>query len=206
MTDFNNSIITQRRLGTSEDPFVNLSEAHTIENSVVQLSEIPDSFQKVTVTGQSITWSEQVSGLPSVNTYVVDYSINLVTFHSSREGMQLQFDFKGTGLHFIPISMIYTNASDGEVITTLQDVVESSGEASTILSNLNSSISTGSTLNSSLNSTISTANNTKSALESSTAIALATKESLDEFVNDGTFATQINLLNLKHKALMGVNY
>ena len=76
MTDFNNSIITKRRLGTAEDPFVSLSEAHTIENSVVQLSEIPDGFTKVTVIGQSITWAEQISGIPTANTYVVDYNID----------------------------------------------------------------------------------------------------------------------------------
>jgi len=195
MTDFNNSIITKRRLGTSEDPFVSLSEAHTIENSVVQLSEIPDSFQKVTVTGQSITWAEQVSGIPTANTYVVDYNINLVTFHSSREGLQLQFDFKGMGMHFIPASMVYTNAVDGEVIQTLKDVAGSSSEASTVLSNLNSAIGTGGTTNTTLNLSISNAISTKNSLDNSESIAELTKSELDA-KNSEALITKTDLTNI----------
>jgi len=195
MTDFNNSIITKRRLGTAEDPFVSLSEAHTIENSVVQLSEIPDGFTKVTVTGQSITWAEQISGIPTENTYVVDYNINLVTFHSSREGMQLQFDFKGTGLHYIPIDMIYSNASDGVVIQTLRDVVVSSGDASTVLSNLNSAIGTGGTTNTTLNLSISNAVSTKNSLDNSESIAELTKSQLDA-KNSEALITKTDLTNV----------
>jgi len=191
MTDFNNSIITKRRLGTSEDPFVSLSEAHIIENSVVQLSEIPDQFNKVTVTGQSITWAEQISGIPTANTYVVDYNINLVIFHSSREGMQLQFDFKGTGLHYIPIDMIYSSASDGEVITTMRDVVVANSNASTVLSNLNASIATGGTTNSNLISSISSANITKTALNDMNIIAIATEASLSSANVVASEATRI---------------
>jgi len=204
MTDFNNSIITKRRLGTSEDPFVSLSEAHTIENSVVQLSEIPDQFTKVTVTGQSITWAEQVSGLPTANTYVVDYNINLVTFHSSREGMQLQFDFKGTGLHFIPIDMIYTNASDGVVITTMRDVVVANSESSTVLSNLNASIATGGTINTTLNLSISNAVSTKNSLDNSNGIATTTKSELDA-KNSEALVTKTDLTNVNVTATNSKN-
>jgi len=195
MTDFNNSIITKRRLGTAEDPFVSLSEAHTIENSVVQLSEIPDGFTKVTVIGQSITWAEQISGIPTENTYVVDYNINLVTFHSSREGMQLQFDFKGTGMHFIPASMVYTNAVDGEVIQTLKDVAGSSSEASTVLANLNSAIGTGGTTNSNLTSSISNAVSTKNSLDNSNGMATTTKSELDA-KNSEALITKTDLTNI----------
>ena len=198
--EFHNSIITKRRVA----PFPFASEAHTIENSVVQLSEIPDSFQKVTVSGQSVAWAEKSSGIPSENEYVVDYDSNFITFHSSREGLQLQFDFYKTGMHYVPISMIYTQTSNGEVVQTLQDVVEGSGEASTVLSNLNSSISTGNSLNSTLNTTISSANtaisnsntaktnldnsntaaqNTKTILDGSNITAQATKNNLDSSIS-----------------------
>jgi len=123
--EFHNSIITKRRMGTSEDPFLSLSEEHTITKSTVQLSEIPDSFEKVTVSGNSTTWIEQTSGAPSENNYVVDYDINLVTFHSSRNGLQLQFDFKGTGMHYIPSSMIYSQLDENNnVVETIQTVAE----------------------------------------------------------------------------------
>lgn len=143
---FNNSIISKRRLGTTESPFVSLSEAHTIENSVVQLSEIPSEFNKVTVTGQSVTWLEQTSGIPSENTYVVDYVGNLVTFHSSREGLQLQFDFKGTGLHYIPAGMVYTQLDgNNNVIQTIESLADTTNEARINAENVNSTISTNET-------------------------------------------------------------
>jgi len=188
MTDFNNSIITKRRI----PPFPFASEAHTIENSVVQLSEIPDGFQKVTVTGQSITWAEQVSGIPSENTYVVDYENNFITFHSSREGLQLQFNYYKTGLHYVPISMIYTQTSDGEVVETLQDVVFASGNASTVLSNLNSAISTGTSTNSTLSSTNSIATQTKTDLTSINSTALVTKTDLTS-INSTALVTKTDL-------------
>ena len=74
--EFNNSIITKRRKGDIADPFISISEAHIITNSTVQLSEIPSSFTKVTVIGNDLTWLEQSSGIPSANTYVVDYDID----------------------------------------------------------------------------------------------------------------------------------
>lgn len=127
--EFHNSIITKRRIGNYLDPFVSLSEAHTITNSTVQLSEIPSSFTKVTVIGNDVIWSEQSSGIPSENTYVVDYDINLVTFHSSRNGLQLQFNYKGTGLHYIPMNMIYTGLDENNNVSqTLESLIEDTND------------------------------------------------------------------------------
>jgi len=118
------SIITKRRKGTSDDPFVSLSESHQIENNSVILSEIPSSYTKVLVTGAGTIWYEIPSGIPSANQYVVDYIANIITFEASRNGLQLQFNFKGTGLHYVPASMVYTKIDgNNNVIETLQDVV-----------------------------------------------------------------------------------
>jgi len=126
---FNNSIITKRRIGNTESPFLSISESHTITNSTVQLSEIPDSFSKVIVTGENITWIEQTSGIPTENTYVVDYDINIITFHLSRNGLQLQFDFMGTGLHYVPTSMIYTVLDENNNVTqTLQSLTDATDQ------------------------------------------------------------------------------
>lgn len=192
--EFNNSIITKRRKGDVSDPFISISEAHTITNSTVQLSEIPDEFTKVTVSGNDVTWLEQSSGIPSANTYVVDYDINLVTFHATRNGLQLQFNFKGTGMHFIPALMVYTQLDENNtnVIQTLQEVADSANNASTLISNLESNISTGTALNSNLTSINTTAN--------------ITKANLDQSISNGIVITQNNLRNLRYRKIMGVNY
>ncbi len=116
-------IITKRRKGNSEDAFVPLSESHIIENGTVILSEIPSKFNRVTVTGESITWIEKDSGSPTENQYVVDYNNNIITFHVSRNGLQLQFDYMGTGMHYVPATMIYTQTNQGEVVETLSNII-----------------------------------------------------------------------------------
>jgi len=201
--EFNNPLLYELREGSALDPFVSLSTTSVIISNKIILSELPSEFEGVSIPGYA---ESKISSGLIATTFYVNYLNGIVSFASSENGKTVTANFLGRGIIEIPAERIYTKSVDGEATQNLQEVADNIGSASTVLSNLNSSISTGSTLNSSLNSTISTANNIRSELESSTAIALATKESLDEFVNDGTFATQINLLNLKYKALMGVNY
>jgi len=122
--NFNKGIITKRRKGNSADPYIGLTETHVIINATVYLSEIPDSFEKVIVIGNDIMWMEQISGVPAVNSYIVDYSTNIVTFHPSRNGLQLEFRFKGTGFCYVPSDMIYTQLDENNnVIETLWDII-----------------------------------------------------------------------------------
>jgi len=192
--EFNNSIITKRRKGDIADPFISISEAHIITNSTVQLSEIPSSFTKVTVIGNDITWLEQSSGIPSANTYVVDYDINLITFHSSRNGLQLLFNFKGTGMHFIPISMIYTQIDENNnVVQTLGNIVEDGKLAIDAYGGILSAIT-------SAEGSTAIALSTKTALDASNATALSSKTSLDASIS------LANLRNVRYRKIMGVNY
>ncbi|HEY8889450.1 MAG TPA: hypothetical protein VIM70_04295 [Clostridium sp.] len=133
MSIFNDtSIITKRRKGTSDDPFVSLSESHQIENNSVILSEIPSSYTKVLVTGAGTIWYEIPSGIPTANQYVVDYIANIITFEASRNGLQLQFNFKGTGLHYVPASMVYTQLDvNNNVSQTLQDLTNTTNANNT---------------------------------------------------------------------------
>lgn len=122
--DYNDPIITKRRTGNSDSPFVSISEPHQIENSAVVLSEIPSELERVKVTGEDITWYEKTEGIPSENEFVVDYVEGIVKFHDSRNGLQLRFDFVGTGLHYIPISRVFTNVENGDVVETLGDIID----------------------------------------------------------------------------------
>jgi hypothetical protein len=95
-----------------------------ISNSTAILTELPVQLNKVQVSGNSITWLEVVDVAPDVNEYVVDYTNKIVTFHDSRNGLQLTFTYKGKGLIYVPTSMIYTASVNGEVTAVLSDITD----------------------------------------------------------------------------------
>jgi hypothetical protein len=123
--EYSNPIITQLRKGTVDSPFVSKSENHIIaDDGKVVLTELPDKFNKVKVSGASVTWVEvadpdQVLG---VNEYHVDYLNKIVTFNISRIGLQLLFEYQGRGLIYVPTSMVYLNSLNGEVTQVLSDL------------------------------------------------------------------------------------
>lgn len=117
-------IIAQRRAGTYDDPYVSISENKKIVNNHVLLTEKPNLAQKVTVTGESITWYELLEGTPTINQYVVDYYNGIVTFHPDAEGYTLSFDYIGEGAVFFPASRIWTDSSGGIVTQTIQDIID----------------------------------------------------------------------------------
>jgi hypothetical protein len=123
--DYQTPIITALRDGSTTDPYVDKNDTLQIDvNSKVILTEIPVKFNRVVVTGQSVTWVEIQSGTPTENQYIVDYVNKIVTFHESRQGLQLSFTYKGRGLIYVPTSMIYISQSNGEVTQVLSDITD----------------------------------------------------------------------------------
>jgi len=127
--DYNDPIITKRRKGTSDDPFIDCNETHVVENGKVILTEIPDPFTRVIVTGANKQWYEIQSGIPKDNEYLVDYKNKIVTFNTVNNGLQLNFSYKGTGLTYVPTSMIYTKQNNGEIVETLKQLTDSTEQA-----------------------------------------------------------------------------
>ena len=126
--DFNTAVISRRRQGTPDDPYIDIQESQQIINNKAILSEIPDTFTKVQVSGQDITWIE-TTGVPSENQYQVDYNEALVLFHESRNGLTFSFSFKGTGAHYLNAKRVFTQVSEtGEILETLQDIVDIANE------------------------------------------------------------------------------
>ena len=124
--EYSDPIIVNRRTGSSESPYVSKTDTLIINNDAkVILVEIPDSFQKVQVSGESVTWIEATGVSPTANEFVVDYTNRIVTFHISRIGLQLTFSYMGTGLQYIPPSAIYTENSNGEITETLKTLTDS---------------------------------------------------------------------------------
>jgi hypothetical protein len=127
--EHNDPIITRKRTGLPDNPFQQISEPLQVDGTTVVLTELPDSFNRVRVTGEGVTWIEIQSGLPSENEYLVNYKNKIVTFHESRNGLQLQFDYFGAGLQYVPTSMVYTQTQNGEVVETLKQLTDQTTEA-----------------------------------------------------------------------------
>lgn len=128
------NVIFSRRAGTTEDPFIHYSgQQIMIKENQVLLPEIPDFFQKVTVTGESITWVEifDTTAELTENQYRVNYSWGLVDFHSSRNGLTLSFDFYGTGVFYLPMARIWSQNLGNTVTQTLQDIIDTSAKSIT---------------------------------------------------------------------------
>jgi hypothetical protein len=129
MTNVNESIILQRRAGTPTDPYIFKSEQRKINNGIVILSEIPNYFNKVQVTGGTdLTWIETSTSVPSSkNAYTVDYlsGTGIVSFHPSREGLTVTLNYYGTGSSLISASRVFLDKDiNGNITNTLQELVE----------------------------------------------------------------------------------
>ncbi|RYI30629.1 hypothetical protein EVU96_09440 [Bacillus infantis] len=123
MLPFQKNVISKLRRGDSKDPYVSIEESQQIVNGKAVLSEIPDDFNRVFVTGENITWLETKGSIKQTNQYQVDYNSNVVTFHPSHNGKSLTFKYKGKGGHYISTNMIFTDEESGNVIQTLDEVI-----------------------------------------------------------------------------------
>jgi hypothetical protein len=124
--DYKDPILGKRRKGTIEDPFVDISQTVQVEsNSVAQLAEVPDRFNRVTIPNMVEVEEVPPAGLAS-NQFLVDYTMGLVFVHSSLIGTSLAISYKGTGAHYFPASRIWTKSGDGinvdETLETLMEV------------------------------------------------------------------------------------
>ena len=114
-----------KRKGTQDDPYVPISESLKVVNSRVILKEVPDLFTKVTVKDSNGNFLYETTSLtPNANEYRVDYSLGIVYFNSSNEGKEFTFDYRGVGLVAFPASRIWTRESNGEIVETLQELID----------------------------------------------------------------------------------
>ena len=124
--DYLDPIIAIRRIGSEEDPYIDIAESFKICNARVLLSEIPNKFTKVLVSGGGMTdWYEIFSGIPSTNEYRVDYLMGVVYFNPGNEDKIVSFNYKGTGALYFPSSRVWTKEGNNiDTIETLQNLLE----------------------------------------------------------------------------------
>lgn len=111
----NDPIIGKLRKGTPDDPYKKIIETLQVYNGKALLSEIPNRFEKVIVTGLLQPMKEVLSGDLSENTYRVDYTHGVVFFHAKIEAQYLVFKYMGRGAQFFPASRIYLHDGKGNL-------------------------------------------------------------------------------------------
>ncbi len=125
------AIVAQRRKGTDDDPFVNITETFVVKDNKVLLSEIPDKFNKVVVKDPSIekVYTETFDDFVlDEYHYRVDYSMGFVEFANSENNKALEFSYSGTGIYLFPASRVWTKLNlSNNVVQTLEDMLTIDG-------------------------------------------------------------------------------
>jgi hypothetical protein len=154
------SIIYVRRKGTQDDPYISITQDLIVKDGKVQLQEIPDDFTHVLVTNPNApeeTYYEIYSGTPNAFQYLVDYNtFGFVLFNNEDNNKELRFQYKGTGVFYLPAGRVWTKESGGDVIETLQDIIDTEAEAIGHLEELNTLVTNAETATN--NANIATAN------------------------------------------------
>lgn len=140
MFEYKSPIISERRKGTSDDPYLPYSETFEVINSKVVLTEIPNKIQKVLVEGYSIQWIETDGEIKQENWYKVDYNLGIVYFHSLHNNKSLNFTYSGEGTSYFPAERVWTKEQNGDVVETLGDLIEAGKEATDSLKEINETI------------------------------------------------------------------
>jgi hypothetical protein len=125
----NDPIIFQLRSGKQGDSYASFTNIpYEVVDGVILLQEIPDQRNKVQIKDTSVTpnvsYGEIPSGVPSSLQYIVDYSTGIVKFNSAAEGKTLVATFVGKGIALLPSSRIWTQQSNGNVVDTLQNLID----------------------------------------------------------------------------------
>ncbi|MBX4147495.1 glycosyl hydrolase family 28-related protein [Paenibacillus lautus] len=121
--DYLRSTITQYRAGTSDDPYIDITESRKVIKAQIQLNEIPVFTNKVKINSMFEVPPTDTSDLKE-NEYRVDYIEGIISFHPSAEGKMVTATYKGRGNHFVSAARVWTHEENGDVKQTLQDVTD----------------------------------------------------------------------------------
>jgi lysophospholipase L1-like esterase len=119
--DFNDSILSKKRLGNANDPYKVISETISVINGKAILTEIPNRFEKVSVSGAGTTMYEVEDGELTDSFYKVDYVEGVVFFNSTHNNKSITFSYLGEGRHFFPSSGVWVTKNNQNEIQTAKE-------------------------------------------------------------------------------------
>lgn len=128
--DFLDPVYWNMRSGESSDSYPKLTESHKIVNNKIALDEIPDKISgliiKNILTNETYYYSRD--GKLKENTYGVNWLNGIVMFHPSKNGETVGVEYHGRGNVLLSANRVYTKIENGEVVETLQNVLELTDE------------------------------------------------------------------------------
>ncbi len=104
---YSDPVISRRRLGTKIQPFIPIKETITVDSYRAILTEIPNDYERVKVTGRKVDWHESDDDILLENSFRVDYVNGIVYFHESVNNVSLNFEYVGEGVWLYPDSRVY---------------------------------------------------------------------------------------------------
>lgn len=126
--DYQRSTITKYRTGTSEDPFIPVTETKKVINGQILLNEIPVFTNKVKIENMFEVPNSDTDELQE-GEYRVDYLEGILFFHPTSEGSAYTISYMGRGNHYLSAARIWTQENEGEVVETLKDIILTGTEA-----------------------------------------------------------------------------
>lgn len=133
-------IITKRNTDSEGNPFsVYLIETKKIfsDGSFIVLKQIPDELERVTIQGYKEVFDVERM---KVHEFKVDYEQGIVYFHPKAVGKTIVVEYYGKGYELISASRIFTKYDKfGNVIETLEDIIEKIHEIKPTLDRLTKS-------------------------------------------------------------------
>lgn len=120
---YNDPLLSKRRNGTPNDPYLSLQESRDVINGAAYLTEIPNRLERVRIISDT-PFYEITDGELKENFYKVDYLQGIVFFHQSQNGNQFTFSYKGEGVHYFPASRIWTKSAGEHVTETLETLID----------------------------------------------------------------------------------
>lgn len=133
-------IITKRNTDSEGNPIsVYLIETKKIfsDGSFIVLKQIPDELERVTIQGYKEVFDVERM---KVHEFKVDYEQGIVYFHPKAVGKTIVVEYHGKGYELISASRIFTKYDKfGNVIETLEDIIEKIHEIKPTLDRLTKS-------------------------------------------------------------------
>jgi len=122
--EFNDPIITKKR----EQPYPQIIEELVVINNKILLTESPDKFNRVQIKDKNnqnqIYYEIEKNKETTTYAYYVDYLNGIVTVDSSQNNKTFICTYYGVSAPYFPASRIWTQENNGEVIETLDQIIE----------------------------------------------------------------------------------
>lgn len=127
------------RKGTVEDPYIDKAEYLKAVNQTIILSEIPDKFTRVKITGLVEVNEDFITNRSlAENQYSVNYATGIIQVHASKEAETFNIFYKGRGFIQYPSNRIYHQDKFNNVVLSLDEIIRNSQE---FLDNIDEKIS-----------------------------------------------------------------